>query len=73
MGTGTQSFLILKQHRRKKNHISGIQNSQGQRVKDLEEVVEVASTYFDNLFSIGVADQMEECLNAASNKVTDDM
>ena len=59
--------------RRKKNHTSGMQNSQGQWVEDLEEVVKVASAYFDNLFSAGAADQMEECLNAVPNKVTDDM
>ena len=50
-----------------------MQNSQGQWVEDLEEVVKVASAYFDNLFSAGAADQMEECLNAVPNKVTDDM
>ena len=42
-------------------------------MEELEEVVEVASDYFDNLFSAGVADQMEECLNTFSNKVTDNM
>ena len=59
--------------RRKKNHINGIKNSQGQWVGELEEVVEVASDYFDNLFSVGAANQMEECLNAVSNKVIDNM
>ena len=38
----------------------------------MEEVVEVASTYFDNLFHARVGGQMEECLNVQS-KVTDDM
>ena len=50
-----------------------MQNSQGQWVEDLEEVIKVASAYFDNLFSAGATDQMEECLNAVPNKVTDDM
>ena len=59
--------------RRKKNHISGIQNANGQWVEELEEVVEVASDYFDNLFSADAANQMEECLNAIPNKVTDNM
>ncbi|XP_030944700.1 uncharacterized protein LOC115969235 [Quercus lobata] len=59
--------------RRKKNRISGIQNAHGQWVEELEEVVEVAADYFDNLFSAGAADQMEECLNAIPNKVTDNM
>ena len=42
-------------------------------MENLEEVVEVASAYFDNLFHIGVGDQMEECLNAVQSKITDDM
>ena len=65
----TKFFHSKATQRRKKNHISGIQNSQGQWVEDLEEVVVVVSAYFDNLFSAGVANQMEEYLN----KVTDDM
>ena len=39
----------------------------------MEEVVRVASTYFDNLFHARVEDQMEECLNAVQCIVTDDM
>ena len=35
--------------RMKKNHISSIQNAHGQWVEELEEVVEVALDYFDNL------------------------
>ena len=42
-------------------------------MENLEEVVKVASTYFYNLFHVGVGDQMEECLNAMQSMVTDDM
>ena len=42
-------------------------------MEDLEEVVRVASAYFDNLFHAGVEDQMEEFLNAVQCMVTDDM
>ena len=42
-------------------------------MENLEEVVEVASAYFDNLFHAGVGDQMEECLHAVQSKITDDM
>ena len=42
-------------------------------MENLEEVVGVASTYFDNLFQAGLGDQMEECLNAIQNKITDEM
>ncbi|KAL0011169.1 hypothetical protein SO802_006277 [Lithocarpus litseifolius] len=71
--TNTKFFHSKATQRRKKNHISGIQNAHGQWVEELEEVVEVASDYFDNLFRPGVADQMEECLNAVPNKVIDNM
>ena len=69
----TKFFHSKATQRRKKNHISGIQNAHGQWVEELEEVVEVASDYFDNLFSADAANQMEECLNAIPNKVTDNM
>ena len=39
----------------------------------MEEVVQVASDYFDNLFQAGVGDQMEECLDAVDTRVTKDM
>ena len=42
-------------------------------MEEFEEVVGVASAYFDNLFHAGVGDQMEECLNAVESMVTDDM
>ena len=42
-------------------------------MENLEEVVEVASDYFDNLFHAGVGDQMKECLDAVESMVTDDM
>ena len=42
-------------------------------MENLEEVVQVASDYFDNLFQAGVGDQMEECLDAVDTRVTEDM
>ena len=42
-------------------------------MEELEEVVHVATDYFNNLFSAGTADQREECLNAIPIKVTDNM
>ena len=39
----------------------------------MEEVVQVASDYFDNLFQASVGDQMEECLDAVESRVTDDI
>ena len=69
----TKFFHSKATQRMKKNHISGIQNAHGQWVEELEEFVEVATNYFNNLFSAGAADQMKECLNAVPNKVTDNM
>ena len=40
-------------------------------MENLEEVMGIASTYFDNLFQ--ASDHMEECLNAIQSKITDDM
>ena len=42
-------------------------------MENLEEVVEVALAYFDNLFHAGVGDQVEECLNVVDSIVIDDM
>ena len=66
-------FHAKATQRRNKNHIRGIQNADGQWVENLEEVVGVASAYFDNLFQVGVGDQMEESLNAVQSKITNEM
>ena len=42
-------------------------------MEDLEEVVDVALAYFDNLFCARASDQMEECLNAVPSMVIEDM
>ena len=69
----TKFFHSKATQSRKKNHINDIQNAHGQWVKELEEVVEVATDYFNNLFSVGKADKMEECLNTVPIKVTNNM
>ena len=69
----TKFFHSKATQRRKKNHISGNQNAHGQWVEELEEVVDVATDYFNNLFSAGAANQMGECLNTVPSKVTDNM
>ena len=40
-------------------------------MENLEEVMGIASAYFDNLFQ--ASDHMEECLNAIQSKITNDM
>ena len=42
-------------------------------MEEMEDIVNVATGYFDNLFSAGSCDQMEECLDAISRKVTPEM
>ena len=69
----TKFFHSKASQRRRKNHIRGIKNSQGQWVEDLEEVVAVASDYFENLFQAGANDRMEECLDAVPEMVTEEM
>ena len=69
----TKFFHARATQRKRRNHIRGIWNTHGQWVEELEEVVGVASAYFDNLFQARTEDQMEECLNAVQSKVTDDM
>jgi len=42
-------------------------------VEDVDEVAEVASEYFMNIFNVGTCDRMEECLSTVNRKITDDM
>ena len=57
MGIGILNCFMSKHHKEEgKNYIRGIRTSQGQWVENLEEVVEVASDYFDNLFHAGLGD-----------------
>ena len=69
----TKFFHSKATQQRRKNHIRGIQNVQGQWMEELEDIVKAASDYFDNLFCARAGDQMEECLNVVPSKVTNDM
>ena len=42
-------------------------------MEGMEDIANVAAGYFDNLFSVGPCDQMEECLDTVSSKVTHEM
>ena len=50
----TKFFHARASQRKRRNHIRGIRNTHGQWVEELEEVVGVASAYFDNLFQAGL-------------------
>ena len=42
-------------------------------MEEVEDIAKVAIDYFDNLFSAGSCDQMEECLEYVSVKVIPEM
>ena len=58
-------------HRR--NFIQGIKNSEGVWVDKIEDIAEVAVHYFENIFSLGMCDWMDECFNAINHRVSSDM
>ena len=42
-------------------------------VDKIEDVAEVVVQYIENIFSLGMCDRMEECLNAVNHKISSDM
>ena len=40
---------------------------------EVDEVVDMASDYFMNIFKASTCDRMEECLNTVNQKIIDDM
>ena len=53
--------------------IHGVRDQQNIWVDEVEDIANVATNYFENLFSLGSCDRMEECLEAVQHKVTPDM
>ena len=49
----TKFFHSKASQRRRRNHIKGIKNSEGDWVEEEEDIAVVATNYFDNLFTIG--------------------
>ena len=39
----------------------------------MDEVADVASDYFMNIFKASIYDRMEDCLNTVNQKITDDI
>lgn len=56
----TKFFHLKATQRCRWNHIMGIKNSQEHWVEEVENIAKVAIDYFDNLFSAGSCDHMEE-------------
>ena len=69
----TNIFHSKASQRRRRNFIEGINKANGDWVEEVEEVADVASDYFMNIFKAGTCDRMEECLNAVHQRLTDDM
>ena len=69
----TNFFHSKASQRRCRNFIQGIKTPKGVWVKKIEDVAKVAINYFENIFSSGRCDRMEECLNAVSYKMPPDM
>ena len=42
-------------------------------MEEVDEVADVTSDYFMNIFKEGTCDRMEECLDIVNHKITDDM
>ena len=45
-----------------------MKNANGVWVEEVDEVAEVASEYFMNIFKVGTCDRVEECLNTVDRK-----
>ena len=66
-------FHSKASQQRRRNFIQGVQNSRGVWVDRIEDVAEVAVQYFENLFSSGTCDRVEDCLNAVKHRLSSDM
>ena len=69
----TKFFHSKASQRCRRNFIHGITKSDGVWVEKIEEVAEVAVQYFEDLFSSGRCDRLEECLNAVNPRFSPDM
>lgn len=69
----TEFFHAKASQRRRRNHIKGIKDRDGNWVEEKEDIAQVATNYFDSLFNAGTCSQMDECLNTVMSKVTLDM
>ncbi|KAK4602906.1 hypothetical protein RGQ29_011761 [Quercus rubra] len=71
--TETTVFILHASQRHRKNFIQGIKNFGGVWVDRIEDVAEVAVQYFENLFSSGTCDWVEDCLNVVNHRLSSNM
>ena len=69
----TKFFHSKASQRRRRNFIQGIKNQADRWVEEVEEIADVATNYFENIFKAGDCDRLEECLAAVQPKVSTDM
>lgn len=74
IGKRIQNFSNLKHlNEDKKNLIQGITDSHGNWLEEMEVVAGLVVQYFDNIFSSGLCNQIEECPEAILQKLTSNM
>lgn len=66
-------FHAKSSQRRRRNHIQNIKDMNGNWVEEKEDIAEVATNYFNSLFTARVCSQVDECLDTVMPKVTPNM
>ena len=68
------NFSMLKPHIVGwRNHVQRTKDRDSNWVEEKEDIVGVATNYFDSLFTAGTCSQVEECLDTVMSKVTPNM
>lgn len=68
----TAFFHSLATQRRQKNNIRKLQNPNGREVKNLQEMVEIAKSYFQELFEAGEPSLYEHLLTGIERCITEE-
>ena len=69
----TKYFHSKASQRRRRNFIMGIRDKQNNRVEEMDDIAEVATNYFETIFTSGSSNRMEECIDSVPHKVTEEM
>ena len=73
-GDKNKNFFHSKaSNRRRRNLIQGIRTHDDRWVEDISDIGQVATSYFERMFTASTCDRLEECLNAIQQKITVDM
>ena len=66
-------FHSKASQRRRRNFIMGIKDKQNNWVEEMDDIAEVATNYFETIFTSGSSNRMEECIDSVPHKVTEEM